>query len=178
MLKINKKNYKSENFVSEKEMIKIVKKLQEQGKKVGICTGSFDLLHPGHITHLISAKDACDVLIVAIARNKYSKSKFPNMGRPIFSDTIRAFMISQLKSVDYVFLDDGTIETIPNIKPDVYVKGLDYADLKEPNIIKEKKMIESWGGRMIFTDTEKLSTTKLINYIKLDVSLPQPIFPK
>ncbi len=171
MIKINENKYKSENFVSEKEMIKIVRKLQKMGKKVGICTGSFDLLHPGQVIHLIEAKKFCDILIIAIARNKFSSNKYPKSGRPVFSDNIRAFMVSKLKPVDYVFLDNGTIETIPNLKPDVYIKGIDYSDLKVPNIIAEKKIIESWGGKMIFTKTEKQSTTEILKHIKGEIKI-------
>lgn len=171
MLKLNTKKYKSSNIVSEKQIIKIIRKLQKQGKKVGLCTGSFDFLHPGHITHLIAAKKFCDILIVAIAKNKFSSNKYHGSGRPLFSDIIRAFMTSQLKPVDYIFLEDGIPETISKLKPDVYIKGIDYSDLKHPNIIKQKEMIESFNGEILFTKTEKISTTDIIRHIKEKIKI-------
>src|SRR3989344_4124256 len=121
VIKVNQKSYTSENILKEDELVKKIKALKVQGKKIGLCTGSFDLLHPGHVTHLTSAKKLCDILVVAVARDKYSSSKYPGSGRPIFSDKIRAFMISKLKPVDFVFLEDGVPETVDKIKPDLYI---------------------------------------------------------
>ena len=133
MLNLDKEKYKPDNFLTEEEAIKLVEQLKKQGKKVGLCTGSWDLLHPGHITHFESAKKFCDVLIVGVARNEYSSSKYPESRRPIYSDDIRAFMVSKLKPVDYVVFENGEPEFILKIKPDVYIKGSDYANLKNPN---------------------------------------------
>lgn len=166
MIEIDLKNYVSENFVSEEKIVEIVKNLKDQKKKIGLCAGSFDLLHPGHITHLSSAKKFCDVLIVAIAKDKYSSGKYLKNGRPLFSDNIRAFMVSKLKPVDFVFLEEGVPETVIKIKPDVYIKGLDYSDEKDPDILLQKTMLKSWGGKLVFTEDEKQSTTEIIKYIK------------
>src|SRR3989338_9723486 len=165
MININQDNYKSNNIFSIEEVLPILKKLRNQGKKIGLCTGSFDLLHPGHITHLDSAKRMCDILVVGLAKDCFSKNKNLGSGRPIYSQELRAFMVSKLKSVDYVFFDDGKPEIIMTIKPDVYFKGKDYFDETNPNIIAQKKMMESLGGKMIFTQDEKLSTTDIIKHI-------------
>ena len=165
MIKINPKNYISENIISEEELIKKLVELRKQGKKIGLCTGSFDLLHPGHIAHLISAKKACDVLVVAIARDNYS-SKTRGKGRPIFSQYLRAFMVSQLKSVDFVIFDDRLDKINRVIKPDVYIKGRDYSDGREK---LQEEIVSSYGGKIYYTPTEKLSTTKIIRYIKEEV---------
>jgi len=166
MININTKNYISKNIVSEEKLIKILEKLRKQGKKIGLCTGSFDLLHPGHITHLTSAKKMCDFLVVAIARDNFSSKKQSEKGRPVYSHDLRAFMISKLKPVDFVFLDDGSEETVNLVKPNIFIKGPDYADEKSPSILRQKKMIESFGGKMYYTPDEKLSTTEIIKYIK------------
>ena len=169
MIKLNPNNYKSENIFSIEGILPILEELKKQNKKVGLCTGSFDFLHPGHITHLESAKKMCDVLIVGLAKDHFSKNKYPESGRPLYSQELRAFMISKLESVDYVFFDDGDVGIIEIIKPDVYFKGKDYADETNPNIIMQKKMMESLGGKMIFTQDEKLSTTDIIKHIKEEV---------
>lgn len=166
MINLNSKKYVSKNVLSEKELIQKIKKLKKQGEKIGLCTGSFDLLHPGHITHLISAKKMCDVLLVAIARDHFSSAKYPGENKPIFSHDLRAFMVSKLKPVDFVFLDDGLPDTVTLIKPDVYIKGPDYADEKYPTILLQKKMLASFGGKIAYTKDEKLSTKDIIDYIK------------
>ncbi len=168
MLIINSDLYKSNTFLSKKEISLKLEELKKQGKKIGLCTGSFDLLHPGHITHLVSAKKLCDVLIVAIAEDDYTKKTRGGEGRPIFSHDIRAFMVGNLKAVDYVILDTWLPEpgVLEFIKPDVFIKGLDYSDEKDPRIIHQKKIVESIGAIIVYTKDEKLSTTDILKHIK------------
>jgi hypothetical protein len=59
MININPGSYKSDNILLEKELVPKLEELRKQGKKIGLCTGSFDLLHPGHITHFEAAKKVC-----------------------------------------------------------------------------------------------------------------------
>jgi len=169
MMSIDPKKYQAENIVSKEEAIELVKDFKEQGKIVGLCSGSFDLLHPGHISHLISAKKACDILFVALARDEFSSKKSDLSGRPVFSHDLRAYMISQLKSVDFVFLENGEVGTIGLIKPSILIKGKDYADETNPKILEQKKIMEDLGGKIVYTEDEKLSTTDLIQYIKDEI---------
>lgn len=169
MIKINSEKYFSENVLTNEEIVKKIDELKQSNKKIGLCTGSFDILHPGHITHLESAKKLCDVLIVSIAIDDFS-TKRKGEGRPVFSHNLRAFIVSKLKPVDYVILDDGDpVKVINLIKPHIYIKGKDYSDELEQGIILAKKTIENLGGKIHFTPTEKLSTTDIINYIKTKV---------
>lgn len=170
MINLKPENYISENVLSEKELIEKLEKLKKEGKKIGFCSGSFDLLHPGHITHLVSAKTMCDVLVVSIARDSFSSKKYPGKNRPVFSHDLRAFMISKLKPVDFVILDDGQPEILKIVKPNIYIKGNDYVGETEPNIIAQKKMMEEMGGKIAYTQDEKLSTTGVIDYIKKEIS--------
>lgn len=171
MIEINPENYHSENVLSEQETIKLIEELKSQGKKIGLCTGSFDLLHPGHLTHLESAKKLCDILIVGIAHDNYSKNKKPKSGRPVFSHHLRAYIISKLKPVDFVFIDDCSPETMSKLNPSIYIKGPDYADLKDLGIRNYKKLLESCGGEVAFTTEEKLSTTDILRYIQESIKL-------
>src|SRR3989344_4153009 len=93
--------YVSENFLPKEEIKLRLEKFRSKGKKIGLCTGSFDLLHPGHITHLVSAKKMCDVLVVAIAEDDYTSKYKEGKGRPIFPHNLRAFMVGNLKPVDF-----------------------------------------------------------------------------
>ncbi len=168
MFKINPENYNAKNILSEEQLIEKLKELKKQNKKIGLCTGSFDLLHPGHITHLISAKKVCDVLFVGIAKDYFSSNKYPFSGRPVFNQNTRAFMVAKLSDVDFVFFDDGEIETIKLVKPDVYIKGSDWVD-ENPGVIATKDFIFSYGGKIHNTPTEKLSTTDIIKHIKEEI---------
>ena len=73
-----------------------------------------------------------------------------------------------MKIVDYVYVDNNLTaeKIISNLKPDYFVKGSDYKDSKKDlsvNINKEKKLVEKKGGKLVFTDEEVFSSSKIIN---------------
>jgi len=163
--------YGSENILEEQELKEKVLELKEQKKKIGLCVGSFDLLHPGHIAHFISAKKHCDVLIVGITADKFSSQRKPK-GRPIYNEKLRAFSVSQVKPVDYVFISNYLTanEAISLVKPDFYIKGPDYENKVDDEIDSERNTVNKVGGKMAYTTDEKLSTTEIIEYIQKYIS--------
>jgi len=160
-------DYGSENILDEQELKGKVLELKEQNKKIGLCVGSFDLLHPGHMAHFRSAKKHCDVLIVGITADKFSSQRKPK-GRPIYNEKLRAFSVSQLKPVDYVFISNYLTanECIMLVKPDVYIKGPDYENKVDEEIDSERDSVKEVGGKIAYTKDEKLSTTEIIEYIQ------------
>lgn len=159
-----------------RDAAKIADTLKKEGKKVVQCHGAFDLLHPGHIRHFQSAKRLGDILIVTITGDEYIK-KGP--GRPIFTQDLRAEVLSAVEYIDYVVIvdSDSAIESIKKIKPNFYVKGPDYKYRKENAFIPrklelEKEAIESVGGKLIFTEDIVFSSSRLINE-HLDVYPPK-----
>jgi rfaE bifunctional protein nucleotidyltransferase chain/domain len=171
MIKLNSEAYNSESILSEEKLLPKLNNLKAAGKKIGLCTGSFDLLHPGHIAHLVSAKKLCDILVVAVAPDSFTSRYKSGKGRPVFSHEIRAYMISQLKPVDFVIIDKWLPEpgVLNALKPDVFIKGSDYADEKDPRIVEQRKIVESFGGVIVYTKDEKLSTTDILKYIKTEI---------
>jgi len=168
MIKVkNLEEFNSNKIKTEEEIIKLVNLLRKSGKKTGLCVGGYDLLHPGHMKHLDSAKKYCDALIVAITADKFN-SKRKGVGRPIYNENLRAFSVSQLESVDFVFVSDhaSAVENISSIKPHFYIKGPDYVKKHTLGITSERNAIESVGGEIKYTKDEKLSSTEIIDYIK------------
>ena len=165
MIATDTNSYKSSNVISEAELMAKLDQLKQLGKKIGWVTGSFDLMHPGHIIHINTAKKKCDILVVSIASDKYNRETRERKGRPIFTDKIRAFVVSQLKAVDFVIINEDSCNLIRKFKPDIYFKGIDYKDIPIPEIVAAAEV----GTKMHFTDTEKLSTTDLIKYIKKEI---------
>ncbi len=163
----NEESYKSDKIKTEEEIVSIIKKLQEEGNKVGLCIGGYDLIHPGHMKHLSSAKNLCDVLVVGLTADKFN-SKRKGDGRPVYSEYMRAFSLSQLSAVDFVFISnhETAVNSINNTKPDYYIKGPDYINKSTPGITAERNAISSIGGEILYTQDESLSTTAIINYIK------------
>lgn len=142
-----------------------VSNLKSQGKKIALCHGCFDLMHPGHIRHFQSAAKVADVLVVTLTQDKFV-NKGP--GRPVYSEQVRAETIASLECVDYVAINrwPTAIETINLLKPDFYVKGPDYKDATKDltnNIGLEEKAVQDNGGVLYITDDETMSSSKLIN---------------
>lgn len=152
-------------IVSKDEFIILREEFRKQGKKVGHCHGVYDLVHPGHIIHLKEAKSVCDVLVVSITAAQYVQ-KGP--GRPYFSDEIRMNTIAAIEYVDYVILSESitAIDMISTIKPDLYIKGSEYANFEEDitqNIEPEVNAVMQNGGEVYFTKGANFSSTKLLN---------------
>lgn len=136
---------------------------RNQGKKIVMTNGCFDLLHVGHISSLKYAKELGDILLVAI-NDDDSVRKLKGETRPIFPVNMRMEMLSELKVVDYVisFSEQNALSVITMLKPDIYVKGGDY-DLKET---PEGIEVLNYGGKVESTPlVTGVSTTLIINKI-------------
>ncbi len=162
----------SSGVASARERIKSVDQLaaiarvaREEGKTVALAHGVFDLVHMGHARHLEAAKKLGDILIVTVTADEYV-NKGP--GRPVFPELLRAEMLGALAYVDWCGVNhaDTAENILEEIKPDIYVKGGDYADAKEDvtgKIVAEQEIVESHGGRIVFTDEITFSSSELIN---------------
>lgn len=144
---------------------KKISKLKSNNKKIVLCHGVFDVVHIGHIKHFVKAKELGDILIVTVTTDR-----FVNKGsnRPIFDQNKRIEFLSELECVDYVSLSDhpSAIKILNIIKPNYYLKGQDYKnfqDDKTGKIILEKKIVQKFGGKVIFTNEETHSSSNLIN---------------
>lgn len=139
---------------------KIAETLHREGKTIVQCHGCWDILHLGHVRHFEQAKAYGDILIVTVTSDKFvNKGK----GRPIFDQAQRAEMAQAIACVDYVAISDypDASTSIGYIKPDFFAKGIDYADKGTSQV--ERAAVKSNGGMLVFTTTEKYSTTEIIN---------------
>jgi len=145
------------------ELKKIRANFKKQNKLVVFTNGCFDILHAGHVDYLSKAKALGDILIVGMNTDN-SVKRLKGINRPITSELERAFVILQLKAVDYVvFFDEDTpYNLISELIPDVLVKGADW-NIDE---IVGKDIVESNGGKVlnIKFDVDQ-STTKIIKRI-------------
>jgi rfaE bifunctional protein nucleotidyltransferase chain/domain len=147
------------------DLASIVRSLKRDGKIIVQAHGVFDLIHPGHVRHLTTAKRQGDILVVTITRDKFV-NKGP--GRPVFNQQLRAESLAALQAVDYVSLTDTptAVPAIQMIEPDVYVKGTDYANAENDltgGINDEEEAVKLGGGRIHFTDEITFSSSTLIN---------------
>lgn len=96
--------------------------------KTVMVNGTFDVLHPGHIALLNTARSYGDYLVVAIDTDRRVKELKGNL-RPINNQDDRKIMLANLKAVDVVeFFDstDALVNLMKLYKPDTYVKGSDW----------------------------------------------------
>ena len=149
------------------------KRKKRQKKKIVLCHGDYDFIHLGHIKHFQAAKKLGDYLIVSITGDAKMQK---GINRPIYKEKDRIEFLSLLSIVDYLYVDQNisAVEVISKIKPNYYVKGIDYLKFKNDisgNILKEKKIVEKYGGKLSFTDEESFSASSLINKFNLDRGL-------
>ena len=130
-----------------------------------LCHGTFDILHPGHHKLFEEAKKLGDFLVVTITADIHvNKGK----GRPILSQVERAYCIARDKDVNVVEIchHKTGLPMIEKWRPNLYVKGGDYkTEDKHGSLAAEKKAVEEAGGKLVFIDTPRYSSTLIIDRI-------------
>ena len=134
--------------LSRTELGLVVESLRAAGKKLVFTNGVFDLLPPGHVRYLTAARALGDVLIVGL-NSDASVRRIKGPGRPIQDEASRAEVLAALGSVDFVviFDEDTAAELVKFIRPDVYVKGGDYAGVG-PDRWPEAEVVRAYGGEV------------------------------
>jgi rfaE bifunctional protein kinase chain/domain len=120
-------------------------------RKVIMCHGTFDLVHPGHIRHLIYAKSKAQILIASLTSDAHIEKA---NHRPFVPQELRAMNLAALEVVDYVVIDHNAkpLESLQIIQPDYFAKGYEYAQGGiHPRTLEEKNIVESYGGELLFT---------------------------
>jgi len=120
-------------------------------RKVIMCHGTFDVVHPGHVRHMLYAKTKADILIASLTADVHIMKG--NM-RPYVPEDLRAINLAALEMVDYVIIDrEATpLKNLAAVRPDYFAKGYEYtAGQVHPKTREEISVLESYGGEMIFT---------------------------
>lgn len=145
------------------ELKPIMEDLKRKGKRVVWTNGCFDILHVGHITYLMRARQCGDVMVVGLNSDaSVQENKGPN--RPVINEKDRAVVLSALECVDYVIIFDGKtpLPLLDELKPGVYAKGGDYT--LDTIVQPERRLVESYGGEIaIIPGVEGHSTSNIIN---------------
>lgn len=135
-----------------------------RARRVIMCHGVFDVVHPGHIRHLLFAKSKAPVLIASITADRHISK---GVHRPHVPQDLRAVNLAAFELVDYVVVDHNAtpIENLKIIQPDYFAKGYEYtATGMPPRTAAEAEVVKSYGGEIIFTPGDIVySSSKLIN---------------
>jgi rfaE bifunctional protein nucleotidyltransferase chain/domain len=132
------------------------------GKRVVFTNGCYDVLHPGHIRLLESARSLGDVLILALNTDA-SVQRLKGPTRPLISEDQRAELASALAAVDAVtFFDEDTPrELIAAVLPDFLIKGADWT-----HFIAGREEVEAAGGKVLALPLEPgYSTTGILEQV-------------
>jgi len=151
-------------IINRKDIAEVSDNLKKNGKKIIFTNGCFDILHSGHVTYLNKSKELGDVLIVGLNSDN-SVRRLKGASRPINNEIDRAYILDNLKSVDYVsiFDEDTPLELIKKVLPDIITKGGDY---KKENVVGYS-VVKEYGGDVVIIDlVEGKSTTDIIKRIE------------
>lgn len=136
---------------------------RQHGLRIGFTNGCFDLLHRGHIRLMAEARAACDRLVVGL-NSDASTRRLKGNDRPINPAEGRAEVLAALEAVDLVvvFEEDTPLELIKLVRPNVLVKGADYA---REDVVGHD-VVEAAGGQVILVDlVPGHSTTNIVRRV-------------
>jgi D-glycero-beta-D-manno-heptose 1-phosphate adenylyltransferase len=144
--------------------VELVAELRRSGKTVVFTNGVFDLLHPGHVRYLETARSLGDALIVGVnADASVRRNKGPS--RPVTPEGERAEVLAALASVEAVviFPEDTPAEIVKALQPDILVKGADWP----ADQIVGRDTVEARGGRVVLVPVEAgHSTTTIVERVR------------
>jgi len=156
--------FKVDKVVDLKKLEKISHAHKSRGMRVVFTNGCFDIIHKGHVSYLEHAASLGDTLVIGLNSDE-SVKRLKGQERPVNDQESRAAVLASLEYVDYVvvFEDDTPYSLIERLRPDVLVKGGDWAieDIVGGDIVR------SCGGEVVTIDFEQgYSTSSIIGKIK------------
>lgn len=130
------------------ELEALGQRLRAEGRRIVFTNGHFDLLHVGHLRYLRVARSLGDVLIVGVNDDAVTTQR-KGLGRPILPEQERAELLAGLACVEHVaiFHEPTAERAVSLLRPDVYVKGGDYAPGGES--LPEAALVAGYGGETV-----------------------------
>jgi len=161
------------SIIDIKDLRSIRKK--HKNEKIVFCSGSFDLIHAGHVMFLEDCKKRGDILVVSVGSD-FNLSLRKGKDRPVLNEYVRLKMIDSFKPVDYAVREQDALDTdvlgvLPRVfeelKPDLYVINDDAFDIP-----RRRELINGFCAQLVVLERkcppefENISTTKIIEKIK------------
>jgi rfaE bifunctional protein nucleotidyltransferase chain/domain len=143
----------------------VVARTRAAGGTVVATGGCFDLLHAGHVATLEAARRLGDCLVVLV-NSDASVRRLKGDGRPLVPERDRVRVLAALGAVDAValFEEDTPLAALDVLRPDVWVKGGDYAAPALP----ETTLLAGWGGEVVVVPyLAGRSTTRLVQTARI-----------
>jgi len=156
-------------IVAEADLSAVADAHRAAGRRLVLCHGCFDIVHPGHIRYLQAAGQEGDVLVVSLTGDDAIEKS--DGTRPYIPQQYRAENLAALAFVDHVVIADGpTAEpVIAALRPNLYVKGSEYQESEHPGLARERELVERCGGRVMFSSGAVVfSSTTLLDSLRRD----------
>jgi len=127
------------------ELIKHLDYHRQQKDTIVFTNGCFDVLHRGHIEYLKFCKERGNIVVLGLNSDS-SVRQLKGPERPVNNQHDRAAVLAAMESIDYITIFDelDPLDLIQQVRPDVLVKGADWADKG----VVGKEFVESYGGRV------------------------------
>jgi rfaE bifunctional protein nucleotidyltransferase chain/domain len=150
----------------------LAQSMRDEGRRLVLTNGCFDLLHVGHVRYLREARMLGDALAVAI-NDDASTGRLKGPGRPVAPAEERAEIVGALESVDFVtvFGEDTAAKLVDAVRPAVYVKGGDYSDdPSNERFPPEGLTVLGYGGEVRIVDfVAGISTSAILRKLQEEV---------
>ncbi len=146
------------------QLLTVVEDARSQGERIVFTNGCFDILHAGHVAYLEQARALGHRLIIGV-NDDASVSRLKGPGRPINTVERRMAVLAGLGAVDWVvsFAEDTPENLLAQVKPDVLVKGGDYAIEQ----VVGASLVSAYGGEVkVLGLVENSSTTAIVDKIR------------
>ena len=150
------------SIYTREQLLVVRQEWKRLGRKVVFTNGCYDILHPGHIRLLESARSLGNILILALNTDA-SVQRLKGPTRPLIPENERAELAAALQAVDAVtFFDEDTPrELIALVLPDILIKGADWA-----HFIAGREEVEAAGGQVLALPLEPgYSTTGILEEV-------------
>ncbi|MDQ4140941.1 MAG: D-glycero-beta-D-manno-heptose 1-phosphate adenylyltransferase [Bacteroidota bacterium] len=160
-------NAQSKIFNNVSEALSVIRQWQAAGDTIVFTNGCFDILHLGHVDYLEKARQLGNKLILGLNTDA-SVNRLKGPERPLQDEMSRARVMASLLFIDLVilFAEDTPYELIAAVKPDVLVKGDDYAI---ENIVGHDIVQNNGGTVKTITLVKGYSTTNIVEKIKKQI---------
>lgn len=146
------------------DLVPLLDQHRAEGRRIVHCHGVFDLLHIGHVRHFEQARKLGDVLVVTLTPDRFVNK---GIGRPAFTESLRAEFLASLGCIDYVAINrwPTAVDTIRLLRPHVFAKGSEFKNLQDTigHVSQEGDAIREIGGEIAFTEDIVYSSSALIN---------------
>ncbi len=138
---------------------------RDRGEMIAFTNGCFDILHAGHVDYLQRCRREASVLVLGLNSDESVRAQGKGDGRPFNNFDDRVAVLSALSCVDYIvgFDDVDPKSLIEKVRPDVLLKGEDWADKG----VVGADFVKSYDGQVVLVPLIKgLSTTNLVDRIR------------